>query len=163
MLSRLESDRNLIQKPDFQPGSITCLTFRLIFYLFCSGTSFPGPRGRFRARAESVCAALWAFARAFWAWRCPIGGGDSIPKSAIFGRILTSFPGPFSSAEGVGPPNLPHISSGPGRSFETRPDGEPSIGALLAVQGPCALLAGAKTPTITNPPPRAAAPQPGLG
>ncbi len=27
----------------------TCLTFRLIFYVFCSGTSFPGPRGRFRA------------------------------------------------------------------------------------------------------------------
>ncbi len=27
----------------------TCLTFRHLFYLFCSGTSFPGPRGRFRA------------------------------------------------------------------------------------------------------------------
>ncbi len=82
-----------------------------------------------RNRSESVCAALWAPPRAFWAWLCPIGGGDSIPKSTIFGRILTSFPGPFSSAEGVGPPNLPHISSGPGHSFETRPDG-PGAGAM---------------------------------
>ncbi len=28
---------------------ISCLTSRLIFYCFCSGTSFPDPRGRFRA------------------------------------------------------------------------------------------------------------------
>jgi hypothetical protein len=42
-------------KPAKPPGlidkwaALSCLTFRHNFYLFFSGTSFPGPRGRFRA------------------------------------------------------------------------------------------------------------------
>ncbi len=52
-------------------------------------------------RSESVCAGLWAPPQAFCLASSGFGA-DLGPKLTNFGRILKSFPGPFSSTELIG-------------------------------------------------------------
>ncbi|MFE2003744.1 hypothetical protein ACFMKA_19285, partial [Acinetobacter baumannii] len=42
---------------------------------------------------------VWAPPWALLAWLRPVFGADLGPKSTILGRILKSYPGPYSSAE----------------------------------------------------------------